>query len=255
MNRILTGVLAACAASLPLIAGASSHREAPFIAGQPKVDGTDFYMFRSYEPGPQRLRDLHRQLQAAAGRLRRPELLHAGSQGAVRDPHRQRRRCARTTSRFQFRFTNTYKNLTVNAGGKQVAVPLTNIGPVATPSGRRPQRHETLHASTLVRGDRAHAVSTQTVGECRPAAAHLRQAHRQHRQQVDPELRRPTPASFIHDINIPGCATPGRVFVGQRKDGFVVNLGETFDLVNIKYPATSSARRPKPQRPTSPTRT
>ena len=28
-----------------------------------------------------------------------------------------------------------------------------------------------------------------------------------------------------------------RVFVGQRKDPFVVNLGETFDLVNIKYPA------------------
>jgi len=27
------------------------------------------------------------------------------------------------------------------------------------------------------------------------------------------------------------------VFVGQRKDPFVVNLGETFDLVNIKYPA------------------
>ena len=28
---------------------ASSHREAPFITTSPKVDGTDFYMFRSYE--------------------------------------------------------------------------------------------------------------------------------------------------------------------------------------------------------------
>jgi hypothetical protein len=27
-----------------------SHREAPFITTVPKVDGTDFYMFRSYEP-------------------------------------------------------------------------------------------------------------------------------------------------------------------------------------------------------------
>ena len=38
-----------------LIAGpalfASSHREAPAIAGMPRVDATDFYMFRSYEPG------------------------------------------------------------------------------------------------------------------------------------------------------------------------------------------------------------
>jgi hypothetical protein len=40
----------------------------------------------------------------------------------------------------------------------------------------------------------------------------------------------------IYDIGIPGCGT-GRVFVGQRKDPFVVNLGETFDLVNITYPA------------------
>ena len=30
---------------------ASSHREAPFITSVPKVDGTDFYMFRSYESG------------------------------------------------------------------------------------------------------------------------------------------------------------------------------------------------------------
>ena len=37
--------------ALPLVAVASSHREAPFIAGSPKVDGADFYMFRSYEPG------------------------------------------------------------------------------------------------------------------------------------------------------------------------------------------------------------
>lgn len=32
---------------------ASSHREAPFIATQPQHDATDFYMFRSYEPGRQ----------------------------------------------------------------------------------------------------------------------------------------------------------------------------------------------------------
>src|ERR1700732_5535559 len=39
------------AALLPLCVMASSHREAPLIAGLPRVDGTDFYMFRSYEPG------------------------------------------------------------------------------------------------------------------------------------------------------------------------------------------------------------
>ena len=40
----------ALASALPAVQ-ASSHREAPFITTQPKVDGADFYMFASYEPG------------------------------------------------------------------------------------------------------------------------------------------------------------------------------------------------------------
>ncbi len=35
----------------------------------------------------------------------------------------------------------------------------------------------------------------------------------------------------MYDVAIPGCQ-PGRMFVGQRKDPFSVNLGEVFDLVN-----------------------
>lgn len=34
---------------------------------------------------------------------------------------------------------------------------------------------------------------------------------------------------FICDVNIPGCTEAARVFVGQRKDPFVVALGRTFD--------------------------
>ena len=32
---------------------------------------------------------------------------------------------------------------------------------------------------------------------------------------------------------VPGCAQTGRVFVGQRDESFVVNLGKVFDLVNF----------------------
>ena len=38
----------AAALSMPLLAFASSHREAPNIARFPTVDGTDFYVFNSY---------------------------------------------------------------------------------------------------------------------------------------------------------------------------------------------------------------
>lgn len=44
-------MVAAILMLLPTIARASSHREAPLITTMPKVDGADFYMFNSYEPG------------------------------------------------------------------------------------------------------------------------------------------------------------------------------------------------------------
>ena len=57
MKRISRTRLAAATALSAILAlnaaptMASSHREAPAITKSPKVDGTDFYMFRSYEPG------------------------------------------------------------------------------------------------------------------------------------------------------------------------------------------------------------
>src|SRR5882724_10357678 len=41
----------ACVLGTGAEAQASSHREAPFVTENPKVDSTDFYMFRSYESG------------------------------------------------------------------------------------------------------------------------------------------------------------------------------------------------------------
>ncbi|MGB3725854.1 MAG: DUF4331 domain-containing protein, partial [Glaciecola sp.] len=37
---------------------------------------------------------------------------------------------------------------------------------------------------------------------------------------------------FVYSVQIPGCDADAKVFVGQRKDPFVVALGKTFDLVN-----------------------
>jgi hypothetical protein len=38
---------------------------------------------------------------------------------------------------------------------------------------------------------------------------------------------------YIYQFDIPGCLQTGKVFVGQRKEGFNINLGEVFDLVNF----------------------
>jgi hypothetical protein len=53
------GVLLAVAVAVALVLGfggassarAASHREAPLISMDPEADITDFFMFRSYEPG------------------------------------------------------------------------------------------------------------------------------------------------------------------------------------------------------------
>ena len=48
---VLSAICAAIASLAMPAALASSHREAPSITGSPKLDGTDFYMFNSYESG------------------------------------------------------------------------------------------------------------------------------------------------------------------------------------------------------------
>ncbi|MBL4711354.1 MAG: DUF4331 family protein, partial [Gammaproteobacteria bacterium] len=50
-RSVLATAIACSTLAFSLGIEASSHREAPFIAQNPKVDGTDFYMFRSYEAG------------------------------------------------------------------------------------------------------------------------------------------------------------------------------------------------------------
>ncbi len=48
----------------------------------------------------------------------------------------------------------------------------------------------------------------------------------------------------IHNISVPGCdAGQGRVFVGQRKESFYINLGEVVDLLNLDPLGSSDVKR------------
>jgi len=50
---------------------------------------------------------------------------------------------------------------------------------------------------------------------------------------------------YIYNISIPQCSIPGRVFVGQRKESFQINLGPIFDLINfIPIPGFPGAIQP-----------
>jgi hypothetical protein len=225
MSASISGRLGLLAAALlPVYAFASSHREAPAIAGQPRLDGTDFYMFRSYEPGRAGYVTIianYIPLQDAYGG---PNYFNLDST-AVYEIQVDTDGNGAANLRFDFNFTNTEKNLAVNAGGVKVPVPLTNIGPV-DPSGKNLNVVQSYQL-TLVRGSSHWEVGNATLG----GTTFYKPADNIGQKSI-PDYAGYA-ANFVYDISIPGCATPGRVFVGQRKDGFVVNLGEVFDLVNL----------------------
>ena len=75
---IRTGVAISLLAVAATGAMGASHREAPAITHSPKVDGTDFYMFRSYEPGRQGYVTFIANYQPLQAPLRWPELFHHG---------------------------------------------------------------------------------------------------------------------------------------------------------------------------------
>ena len=134
-RRIALPVLLAAGAALaaPPALQASSHREAPGITERPKVDGTDFYMFRSYEPG----RDAFVTFVANYIPLQDP---YGGPNYFALDPRAHYEikidhdGDAREDITFRFRFKNERKNiaLAIGAPGSQVnvAVPVINVGQI-----------------------------------------------------------------------------------------------------------------------------
>ena len=93
MHKLARGSITALTLAAAGIAlQASSHREAPGITKTPKLDGTDFYMFRSYETGRAGFVTLLANYQPLPGSGRRPELLHVRRSRGLRDPCRQHRR-------------------------------------------------------------------------------------------------------------------------------------------------------------------
>jgi hypothetical protein len=222
------------AAALAPHAFASSHREAPFITRQPKVDATDFYMFRSYEPGREKFVTLianYVPLQDAYGG---PNYF-AMDPDALYEIHIDNNGDAREDISFQFRFSNTNKDTQLTVGGKKMSIPLViNGGAVndVNPAGLNVRE---TYSVTVVRGDRR--------GGARTAVTNAAGGGTTFDKPVDNIGNKTIPdyaayaARHVYAVNIPGCATPARMFVGQRKDPFVVNLGETFDLINIKAPA------------------
>src|ERR1700722_1810341 len=129
--RILTGALATAIVSA---AFASSHREAPFITTRPKVDGTDFYMFNSYEAGRTGYVTLIANYQGLQDPQGGPNYFFLDD-NALYEISIDNTGSGVADLTFQFRFTTPTQALPVTAAHQSIRGPMVNIGPVTGPGG------------------------------------------------------------------------------------------------------------------------
>jgi hypothetical protein len=220
---------------------ASSHREAPFVTEHPKVDATDFYLFRSYEPGREGFVTVianYIPLEAPYGGpnyfFMDPEALYEILLDTNGD--------ALEDLTFQFRFQNAFQGVALDIGPEgakvSVPVPLLQVGPVSAGNDAALNLRET-YSLTVVAGDRRTGTAQAVTNDADGSAVFTK--------PVDNIGEKTLPdyegyaAQYVYDIDVPGVGL-GRVFVGQRKDPFVVNLGEVFDLVNFDPVGAENSR-------------
>ncbi len=208
---------------------AASHREAPGILSQPQVDGTDFYMFRSYEEG----RDGFVTLIANYNPLQDPVAgpnyfpldeaaeyaIHVDNDGDAN---------ADITFRVKPSVENRRLSIAVGPPGQevQVEVAVQNIGPVFFDDQSNLNQHRAVMIEAII-GGRGQYVRNIGTGNERLGVPFDNIG-----EKTFPDYETYA-AQFVQDVFIPGCGN-GRVFVGPRKDPFAVNLGELFDLVHLE---------------------
>ena len=220
---------------------ASSHREAPFITTSPKVDGTDFYIFRSYEgvaANGSGGRSDYVTLIANYQPLQSP---YGGPNYFSLDPnalyeiHLDNNGDAREDITFQFRFNNKLNSIPLTIGSASVPIPLIQSGTVSQLTDPSLNLNET-YTVHVVRGDRRKG-ATQSITKASGGARVFEKPvdYIGSKTLGDPAAYETYAQKHVHAIKVPGCPAgkdTGFVFVGQRQEGFAVNLGTVFDLVN-----------------------
>lgn len=236
MRKLSTGATMAlavaglCSTSLPALA--SSHREAPAITETPKIDGTDFYMFRSYEPGRGRFVTFIANYQPIQAPYGGPNYFTMDPD-ALYEIHIDNDGDAIEDITFQFDFDNNLANgtgVTLDIGGKSLPIALRAAGPVSGDDAATLGEVE-RYTLTRVTGDRRSGTRqpvTRQNGGSRTFTKPLDNVGTKTISDYAAYANR-----FIYPVSIPGCTAAGRVFVGQRQEAFAVNLGEVFDLVNL----------------------
>lgn len=220
---------------------ASSHREAPFTAANPTIDGTDFYMFRAYGDANGNAAAVASDSVVFIANYNPLQDSYGGPNYFALNPNAiyainiDNNGDAKPEISFQFQFTNNYKGQSLNTGAtnstgavQTVAIPLIVSAPLGTSGDNSTDtgvnRYET-YTVNMIQGSTVTALKTaagsttfqkplDNIGT-KTIADYATYAN-----------------AFIYPVNFGSCGS-GQVFVGQRREGFIINLGETFDLLDL----------------------
>ena len=261
-HSILAAGLLTAAAALSIPGGdarASSHREAPFITKNPKVDGTDFYMFQSYSADRIQTSGASEYTTIIANYIPLQDA-YGGPNYFTFDPeaiyeiHVENSGDAVEDLTFQFKFSNALAGgtpgVTLDIGGKKNSIPTVQANvtvkdsptPITAANETMLLNVQESYTINLIKGPRRSSAGVPVKDATTGATTF--------RKPVDniggATFGETTAASdayaayanqHIYNVTLDGCSDPAKVFVGQRAEGFRVNLGVIFDLVNAPLSA------------------
>jgi hypothetical protein len=204
----------------PSASFAASHREAPLIANDPTADITDFFMFRSYEPGHENnvvlIMDVIPGEEPSSGPnyfTFDPNVLYAfnidnNGDGKADDV------------RFEFQFKNEFRGINKDAGLFLAYVALPPITALDGPGSEGLGMRQKYTVTMIENGHRTR------LGEGLIAVP----------SNVGPRTMPDYDALAAQGIYDLGNGV--RVFAGQRDDPFYIDLGAIFDTLNLRAPGT-----------------
>jgi hypothetical protein len=203
----------------PSPAGAASHREAPLIANDPAADITDFFMFRSTQPGQADKVDLIMDVIPGEEPSAGPNYYNFDPSVAYTFHVDNNKDGKADDVEFEFRFTSELRGIVNDAG-----LPLSYVAlpPITT-----------LDGAGL--GLRQHYTITM-----------IKNGHRTVISPLTDKIAVPSNVGPRTMPNYDGLAAQGmydlgggiRVFAGQRDDPFFIDLGAAFDTLNLRSPGT-----------------
>ncbi len=203
----------------PSPAKAASHREAPLIANDPSADITDFFMFRSIQPGQADKVDLIMDVIPGEEPSAGPNYYNFDPSVAYTFHVDNNKDGKADDVEFEFRFTNEIRGIVNDAG-----LPLSYVAlpPITSldGAGLGLRQHYTI---TMIKNG--------------------------HRTVISPVVDKIAVPSNVGPRTMPdydGLAAQGmyslgdgiRVFAGQRDDPFFIDLGAAFDTLNLRSPGT-----------------